>query len=841
MAAVDTLLVRIEADMSQLKRQLGQVERQTQKSTQRMGAAFGKLKTAIGLVAGLLVVRQIARLGSSMIGLAGDAQEMQSMSEAVFKQFVGDIREFAAETSAATGRSRFELEAMAASVQDTFVPLGFARGEAAKLSKQLTTLAIDVGSFKNTLAPDVMNAFQSAIVGNHEAVRRFGIVITEAELDAELFRMGLTKSKDMLSAQEKAQARLNLIMKGTVDAQGDAAKTAGSYTNQTVKLKAQLNDLGTELGLVLLPTLTSVIVGINSMVSGLTSAGRAIGLFTTPLKEQLQDVTTEIASQRAEIARLTKDSKGLQAVGRGTFIDSALKISTKTLEGLLKRQKELQELLPKTTSALVDQAKSTEPSAAAQKKFTEQIQKLKNSIFDLRMQLKGLSADETAAVRAAGVIGDAERTAQIAMLIAKQSKLQEALKERERASQAVKEAIASQVTEEENLLQLQKDLKAAIALGTGDIVKMKGALEETERALSKQSDVMERLKEETLDAKLELQGFSEAQREAFKEGLRSGKVRILSEGTPREVTVTDSGVSEELERIKAQTAARDALLATLEEQRRAAENVKSAVAALVTEEDRLLQLQNDLKAAIQSGTGDQEKLKEALEATSQEMFKQSEAGQAVMGAIGSVSASVSSGIADVITNSGKGLKSFKEMFRDITNQIIQQLIKTKIQAMLTSAALSFGGSAFGGGGGGGGGGFSLGGIFSGIGSFFGFGGGGGAAPTTAVSTVGFAATGSSAAAGQSFLVGERGPELFTPRSSGMISPNNMMNIAMSGGQRLNGGGGPNITQNFNVSTGVQQTVRAEVLNLMPLIKQESISAVIDARQRGGSIASGLGA
>ena len=52
-----------------------------------------------------------------------------------------------------------------------------------------------------------MKAFQSALVGNHETVRRFGIVITEAELQAELFRMGITKSKDEITAAEKLQAR----------------------------------------------------------------------------------------------------------------------------------------------------------------------------------------------------------------------------------------------------------------------------------------------------------------------------------------------------------------------------------------------------------------------------------------------------------------------------------------------------------------------------------------------------------------------------------------------------------------------------------------------------------
>ena len=43
-----------------------------------------------------------------------------------------------------------------AGLQDTFVPLGIARDEAAELSKSLVTLAVDVASFNNTADADVI-------------------------------------------------------------------------------------------------------------------------------------------------------------------------------------------------------------------------------------------------------------------------------------------------------------------------------------------------------------------------------------------------------------------------------------------------------------------------------------------------------------------------------------------------------------------------------------------------------------------------------------------------------------------------------------------------------------
>ena len=41
-------------------------------------------------------------------------------------------------------------------------------------------------------------------------------------------------------------------------------------------------------------------------------------------------------------------------------------------------------------------------------------------------------------------------------------------------------------------------------------------------------------------------------------------------------------------------------------------------------------------------------------------------------------------------------------------------------------------------------------------------------------------------------------------------------------------------QTINVTTGVQQTVRAEILGMMPQIASASKAAVLDAKRRGGS-------
>jgi hypothetical protein len=68
-----------------------------------------------------------------------------------------------------------------------------------------------------------------------------------------------------------------------------------------------------------------------------------------------------------------------------------------------------------------------------------------------------------------------------------------------------------------------------------------------------------------------------------------------------------------------------------------------------------------------------------------------------------------------------------------------------------------------------------------------------------------------------------------PRGSGTIVPNNKL-----------GGGGVVVNQTINLSAGVSQTVRAEVMGMLPQIQEASKAAVLDARRRGGSFSAAFG-
>jgi hypothetical protein len=96
------------------------------------------------------------------------------------------------------------------------------------------------------------------------------------------------------------------------------------------------------------------------------------------------------------------------------------------------------------------------------------------------------------------------------------------------------------------------------------------------------------------------------------------------------------------------------------------------------------------------------------------------------------------------------------------------------------------------------------------------------------------ASGGPVTAGSPYMTGEHGRELFVPQVNGRV---------LSAAQTRNAtssGGGINVVQNINISTGVAQTVRTEVRSLMPQIADAAKSAVADAKLRGGSYGRSFG-
>jgi hypothetical protein len=408
MATVDTLLVRIEADISDLKRDLRRATKTVDNSADKMKRSFNRIGKVAKIAIAGVAVRAISQATVKMINMASGAEEMQGKSSVVFGKFRDDVVSALDDFGNEVGRSTFALEGMASSLQDTFVPMGFARGEAAKLSVEMTKLAVDVGSFNDANEVDTMRAFQSALVGNHETVRRFGVVITEATLNQELLTMGIEGGARAASNAEKVQARMNLIMKGTTDAQGDAARTSTSFANELRALKANFSEFITELGMLFLPIATKVIKALNVA----TDAVR--GLFAALRSDDKPASSIESVEESVEIAKqaLVDFEKEYKRVvdlaengddGAATSIDGLIERRKALTENLEKQQKILKKLI-ETQQAEADTAQAAEILSPDTTQFDAEMNKQAKAFRDAGLLAAGYSQALIDAAEAAGTL-----------------------------------------------------------------------------------------------------------------------------------------------------------------------------------------------------------------------------------------------------------------------------------------------------------------------------------------------------------------------------------------------------------------------------------------------------
>lgn len=777
---VDTLLVRIEADMRDVRRDLAALEKRTETASRSISKSMGRIGAVTQAVIGGVLVQQFARGILSLTNFASDMEEMSSMSEAVFGGFVDSVRNKLGEFGDEVGRSRFELEAMAASVQDTFVPLGFARGQAAELSVELTKLAVDVASFKNELETDVMAAFQSALVGNHEAVRRFGIVITEAELQNELFRMGITENAKQVDAQTKVQARLNLILAGTKDAQGDAARTSGSYANMTRALDAQVKLLANDIGQELLPAMKDLVAITTDSIKGFRNFLRAIGLVTSEHDALIKNIQRVKEAQEAV-------NKAQEKLAKSPNYAPYLRRAERANAELNAALAEQDALFEPIIDGIMGVGEASDETAVSTENLNKKLSDGESIVNSLILELQKLKANQNDST---GITAD---------LLDIQAKLGDEYGKYASVITELLEKIHAFKTEQEEQANKASKLADSVREGADALREYREAQKEAQvarvvseiqkqlEAAQKFKDVLDGLAQSTRLLKLERDGATESE-------IMAQEIIAQLELTTRQQT----------DAVRAATAAYVEAQKELDETENKLDDFKDSVQrgidfvkSLATEQERLSQKLADVGNAYAAGAISATEFEEAQDRIAEQLQALDPMFQALRGALQSVSTQISQQFADMVMSGKLSLDSLQDIFSNFVRTMISKAFELMVMNRIINAAFGLTG--------------------------------GNALPTANIDT-----NAGGGSISRPSIVGERGPELFIPHSAGVIK-NNMDTKNMLGGQTTV------VNQTLNIETGVSQTVRAEIVSLLPTIQKSTISAIVDQRRRGGAVASAFGA
>ena len=263
------------AGLIQSMKSFGKSTDDTIKSVKKLSIA----SLAIGGVISLIVsaVRKVISIAKEGIELASQLEEVQNVVEVSFGNMTQDVEEFSKKALYSLGMSELTAKKMASTFMAMSNGMGIAAKDGRNMALQLTALAADMASFYNVSQDVAQTALNSIFTGETETLKKFGIVLTETNLKAFALSRGITKSYSSMTEAEKVALRYNYVLQATANAQGDFARTSGSWANQTRLLKEQLNILKTALGQILIAVILPLVKALNALLSFIISIGRAIG------------------------------------------------------------------------------------------------------------------------------------------------------------------------------------------------------------------------------------------------------------------------------------------------------------------------------------------------------------------------------------------------------------------------------------------------------------------------------------------------------------------------------------------------------------------------------------
>ena len=179
---------------------------------------------------------------------------------------------------------------------------------ALKLSNALTMIGSDLASVKNLKFKDVWKDMSSGLTGMSRTMDKYGINIRNANLQQELYNLGIDTSISKISQQDKTILRTIMILKSSKYAWGDLASTINQPANQIRMLQSNFASLGRTIGSLFIPLITKVLPYINAVVIAIQRMFAWIGkLFGI----KLSDFTTSTGSAAIDMGDIADNTENV--------------------------------------------------------------------------------------------------------------------------------------------------------------------------------------------------------------------------------------------------------------------------------------------------------------------------------------------------------------------------------------------------------------------------------------------------------------------------------------------------------------------------------------------------
>ena len=296
------------------------IDEQSQNEAENSVKSLKDMATkALGAIGVAFSVAGAASFVKDCVSVASEVEEMQNKFDVVFQGMTDEVEAWAQSYSDAIGRNKNDIKTYLADQQNLLVGFGMTRQEGAELSKQMTTLALDLASFANLDETAAVNNMTKAVMGESEAAKALGAVLNDDTRARAMQAMGLSGTYEKLDQLTKMQVNYNAILAQSPDAIGDCERSLGSYKSTVVQFQSKLKEVKTLVGQFFMPTFQKVISFGSKGVTVLRDGVQKLNDFAAKIggAEKIIGVLGVTIGATLAIVNFQKISDGLKLIGKG--------------------------------------------------------------------------------------------------------------------------------------------------------------------------------------------------------------------------------------------------------------------------------------------------------------------------------------------------------------------------------------------------------------------------------------------------------------------------------------------------------------------------------------------
>lgn len=298
----------------------------------KMSGITSALKGIATAAAAAFSVKAIVGFGKEAVNLASDLQEVQNVVDTAFGDMAYKVEAFADSAIDQFGMSELSAKRTASTYMAMAKSMGLTEGVASDMAISLAGLTGDVASFYNISQELADVKLKSVFTGETETLKDLGIVMTQTNLKAYAMQKGISKSLESMSQAELVGLRYSYVMDNLSMAQGDFAKTSGSWANQTRILSENWKEFMSVVGQGLIQVLTPLLQILNQIITGFT--GLVKGLLPS-VSESVGEISSAAAGAETLSSGLesaTNEAKELKKATAGfdemTILSSGQAVSS---------------------------------------------------------------------------------------------------------------------------------------------------------------------------------------------------------------------------------------------------------------------------------------------------------------------------------------------------------------------------------------------------------------------------------------------------------------------------------------------------------------------------------